>query len=145
MSSLRPSELAQASGVNPQTIRYYERRGLIPRPPRTGSGYREFPPDAVLRVRFIKQAQGLGFTLKEIKGLLELRVRSGVTCAEIRQRARDKIEDIAEKIDALNRMQEALTHLANRCRGRGPVEECPILDALDAGEAAPHSGARKNS
>lgn len=137
MDALTPSALADAAGVNQQTIRYYERRGLIPEPPRTSSGYRMFPPDTLRRVRFIKQAQALGFTLKEIQSLLDLRVRPGVGCADIRQRTREKIEDIGEKITALRRMEAALTKLANRCRGRGPVEECPILDALDAGGAAP--------
>lgn len=137
MEALSPSTLAREAGVNQQTIRYYERRGLIPPPPRTGSGYREYPPDTIRRVRFIKQAQALGFTLKEIQGLLDLRVRAGVGCKDIRQRAREKIDDIGEKIAALQRMEAALTSLVDRCRGRGPVEECPILDALDAGDAAP--------
>lgn len=143
MDALTPSALAEAAGVNQQTIRYYERRGLIPEPPRTGSGYRMFPPDTLRRVRFIKQAQALGFTLKEIQDLLDLRVRPGVGCADIRQRTREKIEDIGEKIAALRRMEGALTKLANRCRGRGPVEECPILDALDAGEAVEQSSSKR--
>ncbi len=145
MESLSPSALARAAGVNQQTIRYYERRGLIPAPPRTGSGYREFPPDTLRRVRFIKQAQALGFTLREIQDLLNLRVRSGVGCKDIRERAREKVNDIGEKIATLKRMEEALTRLANRCRGRGPVEECPILDALDAGNAVPSSDSKRNS
>ena len=135
MKTLTTSELARAADINVQTVRYYERRGLLPRPPRTGAGYRQFPRDAVRRVRFIKQAQSLGFTLKEIKELLELRVRRGVDCADIRQLAREKVEDIRERIAQLAQMEEALAHLANRCRGRGPVEECPILDALDSGGA----------
>lgn len=146
MDALTPNALAEAARVNQQTIRYYERRGLIPKPPRTKSGYRMFPPDTLRRVRFIKQAQALGFTLKEIQALLDLRVRSDVGCKDIRQRAREKIDDIGEKIAALQRMEAALTTLANRCRGRGPVEECPILDALDAldaGEAVQNSGTKK--
>jgi len=137
MSSLTSLALARAAGVNPQTIRYYERRGLIPRPPRTGAGYRQFPPDTLRRVRFIRQAQALGFTLKEIRALLDLRVRHGVGCADIRERAREKIQDIQQKIAALRGMEEALARLASRCRGKGPVEDCPILDALDAGDATP--------
>lgn len=144
MDALTPTALAEAAGVNQQTIRYYERRGLIPEPPRTEAGYRMFPADTLRRVRFIKQAQALGFTLKEIEALLNLRVRPGVGCADIRQRAREKLEDIGEKIAALERMEAALTTLVNRCRGRGPVEDCPILDALDSGAAAPRTGtARK--
>jgi MerR family mercuric resistance operon transcriptional regulator len=137
MQSLTSLSLARAAGVNPQTIRYYERRGLIPRPPRTGAGYRQFPPDTLRRVRFIRQAQALGFTLKEIRALLDLRVRPGIGCADIRQRAREKIQDIQQKIAALRGMEEALARLASRCRGKGPAEDCPILDALDAGAAAP--------
>ena len=137
MDSLTSGALAKAAGVNQQTLRYYERRGLIPKPPRTGSGYRMFPPDTLRRVRFIRQAQALGFTLREIQSLLDLRVREGVDCADIRGRAREKIAEIQQKIVSLRRMEEALTGLANRCGGRGSVEECPILDALDAGVAAP--------
>jgi len=134
MESLTSHALAQAAGVNQQTIRYYERRGLIPKPPRTGSGYRMFPLDTLRRVRFIKQAQALGFTLREIRVLLDLRVRPGVECADIRKRAREKVSDIQTKIETLRRMEDALTQLANRCRGRGPIEECPILDAMDEGD-----------
>lgn len=134
MESLSSHTLAQAAGVNQQTIRYYERRGLIPKPPRTGSGYRMFPPDTLGRVRFIKQAQALGFTLREIRGLLDLRVRPGVGCADVRKRARDKVSEIQEKIEALRRMEGALSQLVDRCGGRGPIEECPILDAMDEGE-----------
>lgn len=135
MPPLTPGSLARQAGVNLQTIRYYERRGLLPTPPRTPAGYRQFPADALRRVRFIRQAQALGFTLKEIRALLDLRVRPGVGCADIRQRAREKIRDIQHKIEALRGMEEALVRLAGRCRGRGPAEECPILDALDAGAA----------
>ncbi len=134
MESLTSHALAQAAGVNQQTIRYYERRGLIPKPPRTGSGYRMFPPDTLRRVRFIKQAQALGFTLREIRALLDLRVRPGVDCSDIRQRAREKVGEIQVKIETLRRMASALTQLANRCRGRGPVEACPILDAMEEGD-----------
>lgn len=137
MRSLTSLSLARSAGVNPQTIRYYERRGLIPKPPRTDSGYRQFPPDTLRRVLFIRQAQALGFTLKEIRALLDLRVRPGVGCADIRHRAREKIKDIQQKIAALRSMEEALAGLVSRCRGRGPADECPILDALDAGAAAP--------
>ena len=102
MDTLTSHALARAAGVNPQTIRYYERRGLILEPPRTGAGYRLFPPDTLRRVRFIKQAQALGFTLEEIQGLLDLRVRPGVGCADIRSRARVKAENIREKIRRTN-------------------------------------------
>lgn len=133
MDSLTSHALSQAAGVNQQTIRYYERRGLIPKPPRTTSGYRMFPPDTLRRLPFIRQAQPLGFTLREIRALLDLRMRPGVSCADIRGRTREKVSEIQSKIETLRRMEAALARLANRCRGRGPVEECPILDAMDEG------------
>jgi len=140
METLSSSALARAAGVNLQTIRYYERRGLIAKPPRAPSGYRLFPPDALRRVRFIKEAQGLGFTLKEVRGLLDLRVRPGVGCADILARARLKIADIQAKIAGLHRMEEALLRVSGRCSGRGPVEECPLLETLDEGQATEGRG-----
>src|SRR3989442_8377655 len=88
------SELAKRGGVNLETIRYYERLGLLPKPPRSGSGYRQFSPESVRRVRFIKRAQELGFSLKEIKELLGLRIALGSTRADVRKRAETKVVDI---------------------------------------------------
>jgi MerR family mercuric resistance operon transcriptional regulator len=132
MNALRSQELADAAGVNLQTIRYYERQRLLPKPPRTPQGHRIYPPEAVRRVRFIKRAQALGFTLKEIRDLLLLRVTPGRGCADVRTRARAKIEDVDEKIAALRAMREALDRLVATCRTDGPLSACPILDALDA-------------
>src|SRR5437667_2478865 len=87
MEALTRGALAQQGRVNAETIRYYERRGLLPKPPRTPSGYRVFSSDAVRRVRFIKRAQGLGFSLKEIKALLALRVDPCSSCGDVRKRA----------------------------------------------------------
>ena len=136
MESLKIGEVARQAGVNLQTIHYYERRGLLPRPPRTGSNYRAYPQDAVLRVRFIKRAQGLGFTLKEIKELLSLRATPRTRCADVRTRAQAKVEDIDEKILTLKAMRKALTKLIGECSGKGPVTRCPILGALDSEEEA---------
>ena len=86
MSPLRSGELAKQAGVNVETLRVYERKGILPQPPRRASGYREYPPDAVDRIRFIKRAQELGFTLKEIKELLELGADPQTTCADLRAR-----------------------------------------------------------
>src|SRR5712664_1369599 len=91
MEGLKTAQLANEGGVNIETIRYYERHGLLPKPPRTHSGYRVFSEDAVVRLRFIKHAQELGFSLKEIKELLSLRVKSGSSCADVRRRAEAKI------------------------------------------------------
>ncbi len=97
------SELAKRGRINLQTIRYYERLGLLPKPPRSQSGYRQFPEAAPRRVRFIKRAQELGFSLKEIKELLALRVEPGKTRADVRQRAEAKIADIEGKIKSLRK------------------------------------------
>lgn len=127
-------EVAGGSGVNLETVRYYERRGLLPKPPRTASGYRSFPTDTVRRVKFIKHAQALGFTLTEIKELLALRVDPDTTCAQVRDQARAKVADIKQRIRSLEGMKKALEQLAAACRGRGPLNECPILESLDGEE-----------
>ncbi|HLK11023.1 MAG TPA: MerR family DNA-binding protein [Candidatus Binatia bacterium] len=131
MDGLKSSEVAKQGGVNLETIRYYERRGLLPKPPRTPSGYRTFGGDAVRRLRFIKHAQELGFSLKEIKALLALRVDARTSCADVRKRAEAKIADIDQKLRALRAMKRALVRLTATCVGRGPVSACPILESLD--------------
>jgi len=132
MTGLKVGEVAKQAGVNLQTIHYYERRGLLPKPPRTGSNYRAYPEDAVLRVRFIKRAQELGFTLKEIKELLSLRAAPRTRCADVRERAEAKVQDIDGKVRTLQAMRKALTKLIGECSGSGPVSQCPILEALDS-------------
>ena len=124
------SELAKRGGVNLETIRYYERIGLLPRPPRLRSGYRQFSSESVRRVRFIKRAQELGFSLKEIKDLLELRISPRSTRGDVRQRAATKIADIEEKIQHLRAMKQALVRLTDACCGNGPASDCPILESL---------------
>ena len=132
MDRLTIGVLAKQAGVNLETIRFYERRGLLPEPARTNSGYRVFSRHAVQRLHFIKRAQDLGFSLKEIKELLALRVDARTTCAEVRRRAETKVADVEAKIHALQAMRKALTRLAAACVGRGPVSDCPILEALDS-------------
>ena len=134
---LRISEVAEQGGVNLQTIRYYEREGLLPEPPRLASGYRTFPEQAVRRVRFIKRAQELGFSLAEIRGLLTLRVDHQRDRAAVRAIARTKLLQIDEKIQSLEAMKRALQHLTDRCTGHGPASECPILEALDSENKIP--------
>lgn len=131
MPSYTIGQLARLSGAGVETIRYYEREGLIPEPPRRGSGYRQYPEDVLARLRFIRRAKALGFSLKEIKELLELRMAPGTTCADIRRRAEAKIADVREKLAMLRQMEQALVKLTATCRGRGPTSECPILDALE--------------
>ncbi len=130
MGTMTIGTLARKAGVGVETVRYYERRGLIPEPPRRDSGYREYTSEAISRVHFIRRAKELGFTLKEIHELLTLRVDPTTTCRDVRRRAETKIHDIEEKIRLLGSMRTALRRLAAQCRGKGPVSECPILDSL---------------
>lgn len=131
MKGLTIGRLARLAKVNIETVRYYERRGLIPEPLRRESGYRQYTPNFVERIRFIKHAQEVGFTLKEISDLLSLRVDPTTTCGDIRLRTEKKIAEVEGKIQALGKMKKALLALKTSCRGRGPSSECPILDALD--------------
>jgi MerR family copper efflux transcriptional regulator len=131
MKSLTIGHLAREAGVNLETVRYYERRGLLPKPPRSASGYRLFPSDAARRLRFIRRAQELGFSLKEIRELLSLRVSRTTTSRDIRTRAEAKIADINAKIRSLESMKKTLRKLTNVCEGCVPVAECPILESLD--------------
>jgi MerR family transcriptional regulator, copper efflux regulator len=123
--------LARESGINLETVRYYERRGLLPRPPRTASGYRMFPPEAARRLRFIKRAQDIGFSLEEIHELLTLRTSPRTRAGEVRKRAEVKIRDIERKIQTLGSMKRALQKLVRSCSGCTPISECPILENLD--------------
>lgn len=132
MKDVTRGQLAKAAQVNIETIRYYEKRGLIPEPPRRESGYRQYAPDTVGRITFIKRAQGLGFSLREITELLSLRVDPGTTSADIKMRAEAKLTDIDTKLRDLKMMKTALMKLTVACRGRGPISECPILDALES-------------
>lgn len=124
-------EVAKQAGVNRETIRYYERIGLLPRPSRTASGYRVYPHEVVVRAQFVKRAQELGFSLKEISELLSLRVDPHTHCGDVKRRAEVKIEDIQEKVQDLQRMKKALAKLVASCSGRGATSRCPILEALD--------------
>lgn len=126
--SLTIGRLATEAGVGIDTVRYYERAGLLPPPPRRASGYREYPADAVARLRFIRRAKELGFTLVEIGELLQLSGRGGV--AEIRAAARHKLDVVEHKLAELQRVRDALHTLTEACPGHGPAQHCPILRAL---------------
>jgi len=132
MKSLTIGQLAKEAQVNVETVRHYERRGLMPEPPRRESGYRQYPLDSVARIRFIKRAQELGFSLQEISELLSLRIDPDTTCGDIKRKAELKVADIERKIRTLRGMKKALTKLVSSCRGRGPTSECPILEMLDS-------------
>jgi MerR family mercuric resistance operon transcriptional regulator len=131
MENVTIGKLAKNSGVNIETIRYYERRGLIQKPMKKPSGYRQYPPETTTRIRFIKHAQELGFSLNEITELLSLRLDRKTPCLQVKKRAEAKISDIEKKMQILQKMKKALVNLTNSCSGRGPVSECPILEALD--------------
>lgn len=122
-------QLANAADTRVETIRYYERRGLMPEPPRANSGYRRYPRDAEQRLRFIRRAKRLGFTLKEIMALL--RLQAGGERADIKAIAEDKLDEIETRLADLERMRVTLHDVTRRCSGRGPVTGCPIIETLN--------------
>jgi len=133
MESLTIGQLASQTGfgVGVETIRYYERQGLLDEPPRTPSGYRQYPSETVGRIRFIRRAQGLGFTLEEIGDLLKLRVDKTSACPNVEEGARKKLEDVERKIRELRRIQLSLERLVVACQARELTGGCPILEALE--------------
>lgn len=130
------SKAAERANVGIETIRYYERRGLIEQPPKpTGVGFRSYPEETVRRVRFIRQAQNIGFSLREIQDLLSLRTDPTADCADIRDRASVKLVEVNSKIARLRDVREALEELIAACPGKGAVRACSILEALVEGKA----------
>jgi len=125
------SQAARLAGVGVETVRFYEREGLLDQPARPDSGYRQYTPDVVKRIQFIRRAKELGFSLKEIHELLTLRVEPKSSCADVKRQAEAKMDEIERKIEDLLRMKRALGQVAERCSGNGPRESCPILDALE--------------
>ena len=125
-------KLARSAGVGVETVRFYERKGLLEEPSRGESGYRQYPSGSLTRLRFIRQAKELGFTLPEIHELLSLRVSPTASCAAVQERIAAKMDTIQEKIDSLRRMKRALSGMAALCVSEAlPTGECPILDALE--------------
>lgn len=129
MKTYTIGRLALKSGVDRETIRYYETEGLLRLPPRTTSGYRMYPASALQRLQFIKRAKQLGFRLKEIKELLSLEEIDGPR-AEVKAITHAKLEEIRSKLDDLKRMEGVLVHLAYECSGKGKAHGCPIIEAL---------------
>lgn len=134
MESLTIGALAKRAGVGVETVRFYERRGLVRRPARPGAGYRAYPEEAIGRIRFIRNAQALGFTLEEVKELLALRVTSGTSCAAVRSRASAKVTDVKRRLADLDRIRMALEKLIAICPGRGALAACTIFEAMDSAE-----------
>ncbi len=131
MGEITIGKVAKQAGVNVETLRYYERRGLLQKPPRSRSNYRTYPLSTVRRVRFIKRAQKLGFSLSEIDDLLSLKASTDGGCAQVQNRTEAKIKAIDDKIWALQAMRSALSTLVAECPGTGSTDACPILSALD--------------
>ena len=128
---LRIGEVTGKAGVNIQTLRYYERRGLLAVPQRTASGYREYPAETVRLIRFVKRAQDLGFTLQGIEELIALRDAKGRKRSDVRALAEAKVRDIDKKLAQLQAMRSALNTMVESCACRDGRPTCPILEALD--------------
>jgi MerR family mercuric resistance operon transcriptional regulator len=139
---VRTSEVAAAAHVNTQTLRYYERRGLLPQPQRTHSGYRAYTPDAVRVVRFVKRAQQLGFTLDDIEELLHLADGGPVCCDEAKTMARARITDLQRRIENLAGMCDALARLVDTCDQPRAQRDCPILHDIQTAATTTASAAQ---
>ena len=125
-------QAAKAAGVHIETIRFYERRGLVAQPDKPYGGIRHYPQSVVARIRFIKHAQELGFTLTETQDLLELQVDHSNSCAEVKKRAEQKRLSVREKIDALTALEHTLSNMINACESGAALDHaCPILLALE--------------
>jgi MerR family mercuric resistance operon transcriptional regulator len=131
MTLLGIGQLAKRTGVTVETIRFYEKRGLVAAPQRSDAGYRRYGPETVKRIRFIQRAKELGFTLSDIGELLALRQEPGSGCADIKLRATYKIEQVDQKMADLARIRAALARMILKCTGRGSLSECPILEELE--------------
>lgn len=136
-------QLAKATGLSVETVRFYERRKLLGENNRAMSGYRQYGNDALIRLRFIRQAKKLGFTLREISELLELRVYPDAPCEQVHEAASAKLQMIETKIDELRRIRKALKRLTAVCSGERTIEECSILDELERGLNRPRSRDRE--
>lgn len=127
MTAMKIGEIAKRSGIGIETIRYYEREGLLPEPERRPSGYRQYDESTVERLEYVRRAKELGFTLAEIRELLELSFAAHAGCDHIRQRAESKITDIEGKIRSLQQMKRSLGKIVARCRTKNPTDDCPLI------------------
>jgi len=144
-ASLSIGELAQAAGIGVETVRFYERRGLLERPVRPARGFRTYPRAALERVAFVRAAQELGFTLKEVRDLLALRSAPATDCAAVRGRAAAKLAQLDTRMARLSRMRGTMHALLARCPGRGALADCPIVAALCAPRPAARAKASERS
>ena len=134
MTTLRIGELAEKGNVHLETIRYYEREGLLTPPKRTSSGHRAYSSGDVLRLRFIKRSQALGFTLTEIRELLAIKVSPAQPCIDVVHQIEAKLAEVKAKINHLQAIERALDNMKASCEGRCVVRECPILESLDSAD-----------
>jgi len=144
MEGLTIGQIAKEAGVGVETVRFYERKGLVTRPERPWRSFRRYPPETVTRIRFLRQAKGLGFTLKEAAELLALRVEAGSPCEEVRKRAQAKLAVVKVRISELQAMRAALERLVGACEERRPTACCPILETLEGEGRAERTPPRRN-
>ncbi len=132
MADMTIGKAAQAAGAGVETLRFYERKGLIDQPPKPLSGgYRIYPSETIDRIRFIRQAQELGFSLREIEELLSLRADPSSDCIDVRARAEAKLDEVNRKVAQLARIRAGLEHVIAACPGQGALEGCSIMEALE--------------
>jgi MerR family copper efflux transcriptional regulator len=127
---MKIGQVAKQAGVGVETIRFYERKGLLAQPPRIHDAYREYTKEAVANIRFIKRAKDLGFTLSEIAELLALETTPHATCADVKHRAVAKIAAIQQRLNDLHTMKRALGRLVASCNENGPIDNCPIFECF---------------
>jgi len=132
--------LARRAGVNVQTIHYYERKRLLSPAGRTESGYRLYNEESLKRLRFIRRAKEIGFTLREIKGLLDLSLSSASACRRVKESTGRKLRDVEEKIKSLIEVREVLKELLVACERRRPTEKCPILKTIASDDIETRKG-----
>ncbi len=144
MRTMTISKAAKRAGIGIETVRFYERRGLIDQPLKPAAGgFRDYPQETVSRLRFIREAQELGFSLREIEELLSLRADPSADCSDVRERAAAKLEEVNQKMEQLGRIRSALNELIAACPGRGALRACSIMESLIAatGETGGHANA----
>lgn len=125
------AELAKLADVSPQTVRYYEREGLLDKPARRPSGYRDYNASAAIRLRFIVEAKAIGFTLKEIRQLTSIDSTSPQSCGSVQALVEGKLSDIGKRLEVMRRMEGLLKRYLERCKARDAEELCPVLEILE--------------
>jgi MerR family mercuric resistance operon transcriptional regulator len=132
MEGFKRGELAKKAMVSIETLRYYEQNELLPKPRRTAKNYRIYSDDSLKRIRFIKRAQQLGFSLKEIKALISLRTDPRADCGDVKKITLSKVNELDSKIKELKLMKKSLVKLESECPDRGPIKNCRMLETLES-------------